>query len=214
MTPNEYIIATPELKDSVLYYPGSGLDSGPVKLFGANTTLKKVVYCDYGVNQADADHFVCNIEGFIAEPISELRPVDFNVNDWDAFWPRNPGATRFHNYQTAFGIKTTLSHKSGSKFDFIYLATESVQTHTRLLNAGIVPNIVVLHDHGFGENWTSFGAGGELEELAERCVMPEFLFVAQGTQPWGDYEQVSDYALYDGQMHAYPRAVFRRSTET
>ena len=217
MNPNEYIVTTPELNGSVLYYPGSGTDSGPVKLFGGNTELSTVIYCDYELNQDDAHRFVCNIEGFVAGPINELRPADFDARDWNAFWPKNPSATRHHNSRTAFGIKTTLSNKCERKFDFIFLGTEEVQTYAILLHAGIYPNIVVLQDHGSGGNWTSFGAGGELEKIAIRHgrvdgIMPDFLFVAEGaTQPWDGYQQVSDFALYKGQWHSYKRAIFRRS---
>lgn len=120
MSPKEYIVAASRFTGSVLYYPGSGKDFGPITLFGNNAKLSMVVYCDYGIRKAEAEQFSSNIEGFVTGPIQELVPADFFAQNWDGFWPDNQEA-RAANPENAFGIKAKLSNNDGHQFDFIYL---------------------------------------------------------------------------------------------
>ncbi len=39
----------------VVYYPGSGTDGHPVKVFGSSHSAHSFVYVDYGMSQADVD---------------------------------------------------------------------------------------------------------------------------------------------------------------
>jgi hypothetical protein len=65
------------------------------------------------------------------------------------------------------------------------------------------PFAVLLKDHGFGGNWTTFGgAEGVLYDIAQQTVFPEYLLVAKGTEEWPNYEAVSDWTeLSPGQQY-------------
>ena len=72
------------------------------------------------------------------------------------------------------------------------------------------PFAVVLQDHGFGGNYSSFGARGLLHKIAQAAnVFPEYLLVATNTPCWEHYQQVSPAAVYGGE-HYNERHLYKR----
>jgi hypothetical protein len=72
---------------------------------------------------------------------------------------------------------------------------------------GNPPYAVVVQDHGFGGNWTTFGGDGSpLWSLARRGALPKWLLVADNTTPWPDYQVASNTDC--GGMNASPRRLF------
>ena len=97
------------------------------------------------------------------------------------------------------------------EFDALYLGTEAVGTFEALVNAGLAPDAVVLQDHGFGANWSSFGHGGELFYSARRLnAWPTVLLVGDGTSAWNGYEAVSDPRVYAGACNGFTRTLYVR----
>lgn len=45
-------------RSGVLYYPGSGTDSGPFHLFAENANVETVIYADYSITQDEARKFL------------------------------------------------------------------------------------------------------------------------------------------------------------
>ena len=115
----------------------------------------------------------------------------------------------FCNSASSFCRRARLSNTRGKSLQLIYLATEAAKTYSIMIEHGIVPTALVLQDHGFGGNWSQFGCGGALHEAAiEHDAFPHLLFIGTTTTPWPGYEQVSDYVVYEGQMHRHARALY------
>ena len=72
------------------------------------------------------------------------------------------------------------------------------------------PFAVLLQDHGFGGNYSNFGANGLMEKIAKSTeVLPEWLIVGPNTQAWQSYQLVDDVEPDVGGMHRNKRSLFR-----
>ena len=97
------------------------------------------------------------------------------------------------------------------EFDAVYLGTEGIGTYERLLEAGFVPDAVVLQDHGFGANWSSFGGTREMFHAARhRDAWPRVLLVGAQTSHWNGYVPITDPRPYAGNVFNLARALFVR----
>jgi len=214
-TPDEYL-SEPNLDHGVLYYPGSGTDCGPLLLFAEHVKNLTVVYTDYNIDLVSVNQLLNHLVVWQSGAIQNLAPQRFGVVAWADFW--HPSALlpapniNIPAPEISFGIETTLTHANGKKINFIFLATEAVGTFSVLANANLQPTAIVLQDHGFGGNWTSFGGDSELWRLARVSqTLPDLLFVAENTNPWTGYECVSNYGIHGCQEHQRRRAVFTLS---
>ena len=204
-TPAEYLAENP-MNGGTLYYPGALTDVDPFAVFGF-FGLDRFIYTDFAIAPEEMNELFRTLGSTTPEP---LQPRDFQAQDWEAFMhpscPRNPdGAT--------MGMKTSFSRRGRSGASFEYLKTEGVGTYSVLVRDPIRrPTVVVLQDHGMGGNWTTFGGDRELFQIAQQNdALPLFLYVAQNTQAWPGYQQITNYADAAGAMHAHPRALFSQA---
>lgn len=200
-------------RSGVLYYPGSGTDSGPFHLFAENANVETVIYADYSITQDEARKFLnsFSLRGWKLDEggVECLEPASFHTNAWEEFWPEAPESRRQFGPESAFGLRAKLTC-SERQVEFIFLATEAIQTFSILAGSRLQPTIVILQDHGFGDGWASFG--GENSILFGQALnvgLPQLLLVARNTHAWPGFGQVSKYAVQAGQMHNQPRAIFR-----
>ena len=78
---------------------------------------------------------------------------------------------------------------------FLHVQCEAVWLFWKLWSCTGTPGpfAILLQDHGYGGNWTSFGAKGELFRCAAANeALPEWLLVADNTTTWPDYYPQSD----------------------
>ena len=194
----------------ILYYPGSGTDYGPFRLFAENSNVTTVIYADYRVTEHEARQFITHLPGWQLEgEIERLEPDFFRADWWEDFWPDDPASRENAGPPTAFALRATLS-RSTKSVEFLFLATEAIQTFSILAESGLVPTMVVLQDHGFGCGWAKFGGESNLFTSASSVGLPQLLLVAANTAPWPGYGRASESTEYDEQMPTHPRALFRR----
>ena len=213
-SPSQYFSENREQIGNVtVYYPGSGADLGPMKLFAENCNLSLMIHIDYGLDKKSAE---APLQAFAAQSL-DLWPQDHFLNSWDAFWPNDEESRAFRRPEDAYGFRLVLgrprtySERNSNMFLFMFLRTEAVKTFDVFFRSKPAPTVIVLQDHGYGENWTTFGRGGKLESRARALKkLPKYLFVADNTEPWDGYEQISEYVVYEGQMHNFGRALYRR----
>ena len=190
-----------------LYYPGSGTDDGPFRLFAENSKVATVIYADYLVSEHDARHFITHLPGWQLEgAITRPEPGFFRARTWEDFWPDDPLSRRAAGPQSAFALRATLSHSTRT-VEFLFLGTEAIQTFSILAKSRLLPTFVVLQDHGFGNNWAKFGGESNLFTRASLAGLPQLLLVATNTDPWPGYEQASEFIAQEDQ---HGRALFRR----
>ena len=184
-----------------MFYPGAGFDYSPIDLFINKLPLYRIYYVDYGVDRRDTENFISSLKGFVHNSICELTPFHFNVNSWSELWFGKPDSKRYFDSVGAFGLGCDLVSNSGRIIKFNYIKAEALGTYEAIIKAKIIPNIVVVQNHGFSLNWMS-NMGHELERCAiENCSLPEYLLVADNTDPWGNYKQTGEYLLHKGQAN-------------
>ena len=198
-----------DMGNVTFYYPGSGSDWGPLKLFAENCDLAEAVHVDYGIPRDLAKEPLLKFD--CLGRVIDISPKDLSAKTWNDFWPEDEEAQSYGQPENAFGFRSTLNLGKGKRCAFLFLATEAIETFHVIYKSKAAPTIIVLQDHGWGGNWTkTLGRGGVFEHLARALeILPKYLFVADNTEPWDGYEQVTEYVAYEGQMHLHGRALYR-----
>lgn len=209
----------------VVYYPGSGTDGQPVKFFGARHAAHCFVYVDYGISR---DHVV----GELAEtghPFAGYRSVgrievserDLTPNGWVPHLNEEQSSSLHHAYEAPYAFFEILERRPGfgaehgpQRLVILFLCADGVAAYDALVCQpdAAAPFAVVLQDHGFGGNWTSFGAGGHLELLARQTSrLPQLLLVASNTVAWEGYSPIDGATADGGGMDGLRRQLWRRN---
>lgn len=217
-----------------VYYPGSGEDGHPLKLFGGTHSAHCFVFADYGQSKAyvedqlsDAGH-PGHPKGYRPREVLTLKESDLRPNGWVPHLDFAKHGLVLNSFATTrppggpFCLFAVLERKPAFGADhgplriaILALGADGIAAFDALWaqsDSGPPPYAIVLQDHGFGGNWTRFGgASSPLWRLA-RVHPPSWLLVAQNTKPWPGYTCVS--SLDPGGMHAHPRALFKRQNQT
>lgn len=216
----------------VVYYPGSGVDGHPVKVFGSTHSAHCFVYADYGLSQAQLETALEDsrkrFRGYHSIARVRLRESELVPEGWtshlrgDAVDPQRVQLARVAaRVATApFGFLEILerdrelddSH-GAHRIAVLFLGADGVAAFDALFcqRPGMAPFAVVLQDHGFGGNHDSFGGGGSLEQVAMDCgALPPWLLVAHGTVPWHGFDRRPGVDGDLGGMHENLRFLYGR----
>lgn len=213
----------------VVYYPGSGTDGHPVKLFGSTHSAHCFVYADYGLSQQRLESTLADcrlgFRGYHTFARLQLRESDLVPNGWtphvhsgEVPSTRTPFASVS---SSPFGFLEILerdehlSDEHGARrLAILFLGADAIAAYDALFcqGNGIAPPFaVLLQDHGFGGNYDRFGQNSLLERIASRCnVLPPFLLVAEDTEAWHSFEQMPEVDGDRGGMHNTLRTIYER----
>lgn len=215
----------------VVYYPGSGTDGHPVKLFGSTHSAHSFVYADYDVTQPDLEAELGNpghsFRGYHTLARLQLRESDLVPRGWTAHVQPDVPQNRYRFGTVAaapFGFVEVLERDRNLNDDhgarrlaILFLGADGIAAYDALFcqeHSDSAPFAVVLQDHGFGGNYDKFGRGGLLESIATRChVVPPYLLVAENTAPWPGFKPVHDVDGDRGGMHNTLRLLHERRKE-
>ena len=215
----------------VVYYPGSGIDGHPVKVFGSTHSAHCFVYADYIITQDalenELQHPKERFLGYHTLSRLQLRVTDVVPDGWIAHV--RPDELRADRYglvepeiaAAPFGFLEVLERDAtrddrhgARRLAILFLGADGIATYDALFCQGAghsVPFAVLLQDHGFGGNYDSFGGGALLERIALRCnVVPRRLLVGEGTRPWQDFERVRYVEGDPGGMWKMNRFLYER----
>ena len=159
-----------------------------------------------------------------------LTPQDFGTQDWQEFFLGN----FFTDGGPAHGVccsfvdlslrgelvgENVIGSRSSVRFN--YLGTDGIGTAPILLRNGIIPDVLVLQDHGLGGNYSHFGYWEGKENTFYDLFkgnLPNYLFTEPDSHYlWPGYEQVTDVVdrarVPDclQPMHHNKRALFKYS---
>jgi hypothetical protein len=210
----------------IVYYPGSGTDGQPVKLFGSTHSAHCYVYADYGITQAHLEAELGNpshgFSGYHTLARVQLSEKDLAPRGWRSHVDPE------HMSQNDRGLINTLpfgflevlerdhalddSH-GAHRLAILFLGADGIAAYDALFcqENGTPPFAVVLEDHGFGGNYDRFGCGGLLERIAKTCdAIPQWLVVAKNTKPWAGFSRIPEVTGDPGGMHHTPRYIYVR----
>lgn len=208
----------------VVFYPGSGTDGQPVQYFGSRHAAHCFVLVDYGVTR---DHVLHELgpEGHPFAGYARIGQVNVEATDltpegWvphvrpeDA--PSGPlAADGSYAFIQVLERDAGLDDAHGPKrLAILFLCADGVAAFDALFcqAKSRAPFAVVLQDHGWGDNWTNFGRGGVLDQLAQKTGrLPEYLLVATNTEAWTGYSAIAGTAQGGGGMHGFVRQLWQR----
>ena len=219
-----------------VYYPGFGNDGHPVSVCARAHAAHAFVYVDYGVSKETVSERVNGVgdPGFIGYSVeheeevseSDLRPVG-----WTPHLEQRELARVSYSFAnvTPYGLFMVLKRNEDrddshgpERLAILFVGGDGHATYDALYcqdDGTHPPFLVVVQDHGFGGNFSAFGAGGLLERIARRCdVLPDRLLVgARGKQerfqPWSGYQDAGAESEPGGEV-GNPRRLFRREEAT
>lgn len=209
----------------VVFYPGSGTDGQPVQFFGSRHAAHCFVYADYGITR---DHVLQELgetghpfAGYMSAGRWELREHDLTPNGWvpsikPEAAPQGPLApVRPYAFVEILERRPDFNDVHGpQRLAILILCADGVAAYDSLFcqAKATAPFAVVLQDHGWGGNWTKFGQGGSLEQLASRTErLPKFLLVAANTEAWAGYSAIDGAVAGGGGMHGFERQLWLRT---
>ena len=214
-------------RSRVVYYPGSGSDGHPVKVFGASHAAHVIVYADYA---ATRESMVARLEdpstGFSGYQLGARVPVCGRdlFDGWrQPHFDANEGqpSTRLEATADACGFLQVLDRDADlddqhgpSRLAILFLFADGITAYDALFcqdRDRRAPFAVLLQDHGFGGNYDRFGQGGLLDRIAGRAsVYPEYLLIAKYTDAWEGCSLIPDVPGEMGGMTPTLRRLWRR----
>ncbi len=211
----------------VVFYPGSGFDGHPIRLFASTHSAHCFVYADYMVTEDKIKEELsnCSFRGYRLLQRHQLEEHDLSRRGWVQHIPpdwigRYRGdmhhfvRTRPYGFLDIYERNPELDDTHGAfRFAIIFLGSDGIAAYDALFCQAYSmrpPFAMMLQDHGFGGNYDKFGDGGLLERIAVNCnVYPEYMLVAKrGTRVWDGYIRVSNKPTHGG-MHSSPRFLYR-----
>lgn len=211
----------------VVYYPGYGSDGQAVKMFGSSHSAHCFVYADSLTPKeqvlASLDSKEKNYNGSfrgyhrlaqVALTPDQIAPVGWTQH-------AKPPTSDFAKPQIQpFGFLEVLERNAdltneygAQRLAILFLGADGHATYDALFcqrNNRPAPYAVLLQDHGFGGNYSNFGANGVMEKIAQATqVLPAWLIVGPHTQAWLGYKQVDGVEPDLGGMHGNKRSLYR-----
>jgi hypothetical protein len=215
------------LASRIVYYPGAGTDGQPVAVFGGSGAAHCFVYVDYGLTRQAVEHQLDHPQhGFMGyTSIARVTVAEHQLTP--AGWVRHfqPGdstpnrhfiGTEPYAFLEILQRRPDFGPDHGpDRLAIVFMGADGVAAYDALFcqDGRLAPFGVVLQDHGYGGNYTTFGAGGLLHTIAVRTSrFPEMLLVATGnTSPWPGYAQIQGAVAGGGGMHQVNRSFFLRN---
>jgi hypothetical protein len=223
--PRQQFFASP-----MLYYPGSGADGSPIAFFNQRKSLHCAVYADYGIAlpalKALLEDPVKGFRGYEMLLQQELHERDLVPAGWlpHVDVGARSHAPRYRNESMGqpYGFFVVLQREEGfgpehgaERLALLFLGADGIATYDALwcqAKRPEPPKIVVIQDHGFGGNYDRFGNGGLLHKIAsEAGALPQYLFVADDSEPWDGYAVCDPEISSHGGMHGHLRVLWNRA---
>lgn len=209
----------------VVFYPGSGHDGHPVKVFGQDHVAHCFIYADYWTEERSIreslDHPTHHFKGYHSIARVSLTLADLITGPWQPHAaPRDEWAKpriKPYGFLEVLERDAELGPEHGAaRLAIIFLGADGHATYDALFCQGKNPKppfAILLQDHGFGGNYSRFGRGGLMEQIANATrSRPEFLLVAENTKPWDGYRKEPELEGDVGGMHGDLRCLFRKTT--
>ena len=219
------------LQSRVVFYPGSGTDGQPIKMFASRRWAHCFVYADYGISKTSLIHTL-DVEHGFRQYYSSLARIPLEAQNlvpdrWETRLTPEELSRIDYGFVgvSGFGFLEILERNDlNSEVDrperlaILFLGADAVAAFVALFCQRVSlfrAFAVVIQDHGSGGNYTSFGRDGLLEALATRCeAVPPWLWVADYSNAWNGFCSVPDTEMGAGGMHGTRRRLFGKPPDS
>lgn len=207
----------------VVFYPGSGDDDHAIRTFAESKAAHCFVHADYCMSRSQIESWILSGEGVFRHyrPLlsQNLAIGDVFPRGWKAHFPRHEADEFSFRSVRRFVTLHILERVGefdgpGDRIAILFVGDDAHATYDALFcqrRRRRPPFAILLQDHGYGGNYSPFGHGGHLENIARTTsTYPELTFVGENTEAWPDYKMISDYPPDAGGMHRMMRHLYRR----
>lgn len=210
-----------------VYYPGSGTDGQPVKVFGERRWAHSFIYVDYGLPEASLTDTLDNPRDGFSHYYNTLGRLQLSMLDLvpspiqrNMSYPRMAESSRTRNQVgSGFGFLEILEH-NGRRFNIdrperlaiMFLGGDGFATFNALYcqqDSIAPPFAAVIEDYGWGDNWDRFGPDGFLHSLATQGdAIPPWIWAAEDRFAWPNFFEVMGTEAPNGGMHQVVRRLY------
>ena len=212
----------------IVFYPGSGDDGQPVRLFAGAHAAHVFVYADYGFGREQIIEQLHSIrrgfKGYELLAIIDLVEHDLVPHGWRPTLPEWKLLPAMKAMVTAlpYGMVAILQRQAGFQPDhgperlaILFLGADGIASYDALFcqpGRQLQPFALVIQDHGFGGNYTEFGPSGLLHETAVAAgVFPSLILSELRSGPpdwWPGYAPIEALGFDIGGVHRTERYLF------
>ncbi len=214
----------------VVFYPGSGDDGHPVSVFGGTRSAHCFVYADYGMSRQSLERCLheWGFRGYHNMARLTVRQEQIVPHGWSQHAESITEIRAANAYEYArevgalFAFLEVLErdsnfddHHGGKRLAILFIAADGIAAFDAMFcQSSSAPLFaLVLQDHGFGGNYTTFGEGGSLDQIALKTkTKPEYLLCADGTRLWNGYSVVSGTTGEIEPRRRNMRLLYKRAT--
>ncbi len=205
----------------IVYYPGSGTDGHAFELLCGMHSVHCVLHIDYDTSAIDVKRALSpgsphHIAGY--RPCVQSLLTQADAAAFLALQPELCPHCRESFVRSA--LWTVLERQQDfddqhgpKRIAFLHVQADAIWVCCSVWSAlDRSPFAVVIQDHGYGGNWTTFG--GENSPLytfqrKPQQAFPRWLLVAENTDPWPGYYEASDPTPPAG-MGPHRRKLYRQ----
>ena len=208
----------------IIYYPGSGLDGHPLRIWGKSHSAHCFVFVDYGVHKNEL-HEILSDENHRRHPrgyrpvhIIDLLEKDLTPRGWRPhIRVHHRGVPAFAQVKP-FALWTVLERTEHfgddhgpERLAILCIGGDGIATFDALFCQEPETEVfgLLLQDHGFGCNWSHFGGESYLSDLALKHAPPKWILIGDNTEVWNGYSCVSSSDI--GGMNYNSRRLFIRN---
>lgn len=215
----------------VVYYPGAGLDFHPVETFGLSGAAHLFVMVDACLSAKDYRDALADPprEASNAAFLRDYRPAAFKDLCETDLAPR---AVRYHVEERRsparsvdgqpYACLAVLERRKDAGegqgpqcMAILFLGADGHAAYDALFcqeGARRAPYAVLIQDHGWGGDYSSFARGGVMEAVAIRTqVMPTYLLADRGSRPWSGYKPCAGVEASVGGQYGNERILLERT---
>lgn len=189
-----------------VFYPGSGTDGQPIKLFSSTAFAHCFVYVDYGLTQEfleeELSHPVRKFRGYSTYHRLQLNEHDLSPNAWIPHFSFNRHRCG-HVVAKPYAFLEILQREDAydsdhgpERFAVLFIFGDGIATYDALYcqkDSLSPPKVLVMIDHGFGGNWNRYDKGGVLHDIALKThIYPDYFWVGLGSTVWDGYQLVQE----------------------
>lgn len=227
--PGDYVAFSDFMSGRLGYYPGCSIDGSLIRTANRAHCVHSFLYVDYGVTREVVKRELGKENAFLGYhsigrvewPIHEILPSGRHMlshitrNHNKAKELKREDVQPFCLMEIYERNQNKEDSWGAERFALTYLFADGIDAYYQLFVEQYkkAPWLFLLQDHGFGNNYNSFGKGGKLHRIIHNYdLYPDFV-INDSVYPtiWDGYHRIPDVKPIVGGMWRNERGLYARN---